>query len=138
MFDHGPIRPGPVGHRNRVVEKSANPVSTLWVVTDVGPVRRKSMHAQARQAGQLSVRLFSLAMCVTAVFLLIGGAASADAPPPPTVEYVVGQGDTLWGIASRYTATGDDVRVTVAQIVETNSLSDSGLVPGQVLRVPES
>lgn len=96
------------------------------------------MQAPVRQRGQLSVRLFLIAMCVTAVFLLIGGAASADAPAPPTVEYVVVQGDTLWAIASRLTPAGDDVRVTVALIMEINSSSGSGLVPGQVLRVPES
>ncbi len=96
------------------------------------------MQTDHKQIGQLSVRLFSLALCVTTVFLLIGGAASADAPPPATVEYVVVKGDTLWAIASRHTADGGDVRLIVDKIMEINATNTSGLVPGQVLQVPES
>ena len=45
---------------------------------------------------QLSVRLAVFIAAVSAVFLLIGGPADAEGPPPPAVEYVVTAGDTLW------------------------------------------
>lgn len=57
-------------------------------------------------------------------------------------EYVtvqVRQGDTLWQIASKATADGDDVRNTVVDIVNANNLAhNEDIYPGQVLNVPVS
>lgn len=96
------------------------------------------MDSTPKKAGQLSVRLLALALSATTAFLLIGGAASADTPPGPTVEYVVAQGDSLWRIASRHVDSGEDVRPMVDRIMELSGLSSSSLVPGQVLRLPEA
>lgn len=88
-------------------------------------------------ASQLSVRLSVLVACVVAVFLLIGGAADAEGPPLPTVEYVVVEGDTLWGIASGVTGPDEDVRNVISDIREASGLRTSVIHPGQILLIPE-
>jgi nucleoid-associated protein YgaU len=85
---------------------------------------------------QLSVQLSVLLATVCVVFLLIGGAADAEAPPGPAVEYVVEQGDTLWAIASDHTAADEDVRPLILAIKERSGITSSELRPGQVLQIP--
>jgi hypothetical protein len=85
---------------------------------------------------QLSVQLSVLLATVCAAFLLIGGAAEAEAPPGPAVEYVVAAGDTLWQIASEHVAAGEDVRVLVDDIKERSGITTSALQVGQVLQIP--
>lgn len=86
---------------------------------------------------QLSVQLSVLLATVCVVFLLIGGAAEAESPPGPTVQYVVEQGDTLWQIAAEHTATGEDVRVVISDIKQRSRLTSSSLQVGQVLQIPQ-
>lgn len=85
---------------------------------------------------RLSVRLSVILTTVCVVFLLIGGAADAEGPPPPTIDYVVDDGDTLWAIASIHTGSGDDIRTTIAAIMELNELEGATIHPGQLLRIP--
>jgi LysM repeat protein len=49
---------------------------------------------------------------------------------------VVKPGDTLWSIASTYTADTGDVQETIDRITESNHLAASTLQPGQHLRIP--
>ena len=84
---------------------------------------------------QLSVRLSVFLTTVCAVFLLIGGAAEADAPLS-TVEYVVDAGDSLWSIAASHADAGDDLRAFIADIKDLSQLSGSTIYPGQVLQLP--
>jgi nucleoid-associated protein YgaU len=86
---------------------------------------------------QLSVRLSVFLAAVCTVFLLIGGAAEAEGPPPPTVEYVVAAGDTLWNVAAAHAAPGVDVRPLISDIKELSGITSSALNPGQVLRIPK-
>jgi len=85
---------------------------------------------------QLSVQLSVLLATVCAVFLLIGGAADAEAPPPPVTSYVVTPGDTLWDIAARHVEAGEDVRVLIHAIRDRSGLDSSLIRPGQVLQIP--
>lgn len=82
-------------------------------------------------------RLVVVAMALLVV--LMPGAwramATADVEGPSTVAVTVQPGDSLWGIASEIDP-GADPRALIAQIRELNGLSQSGLVPGQVLVVP--
>lgn len=87
---------------------------------------------------QLSVRLSMFLVAVAAVFLLIGGAAGADTPPPPSIEYVVKPGDTLWVIASSHVGVGEDVRGMVETIKRSSGIASSTLYPGQVLKIPQT
>lgn len=87
--------------------------------------------------GRLVVTLVLTAMIVAA-FVVLGGAsvATRDAGTPEQVRVIeVEQGQTLWGIASEASGSGD-VREMVYRIRELNSLPDSSLVEGQELAVP--
>jgi len=86
---------------------------------------------------QLSVQLSVLLATVCTVFLLIGGAANAEAPPSPAIEYVVEQGDTLWGIAGEYAGPDADVRPIIDEIMALSGITTSALQPGQVLQIPQ-
>lgn len=82
-------------------------------------------------------RLVILAIALLVV--LLPGAwramATAQVEGPATVAVTVQPGDTLWGIASQVDP-GADPRALIAEIRELNGLTQSGLVPGQVLVVP--
>lgn len=78
-------------------------------------------------------------LLLAAVAAVVGPQAFAggeSAEPVVFDTYTVAQGETLWDIASAYTAVGADVRDTLAEISQLNALSSSGLAVGQQLRVP--
>lgn len=68
-----------------------------------------------------------------------GGEPAAAAPvaaaPRPVLEVVVGERDTLWGIAERRDP-GGDAGALVRRIVALNGLGTTIVQPGQRLRVP--
>lgn len=86
-------------------------------------------------------RLVLLAMFVTvafAVLSLFGGhsAATGEAGEPvETRTVVVGDGDTLWGIAAEAAEPGE-VREMIHYIRELNALPSASLMRGQELAVP--
>ena len=96
-------------------------------------------HSVSRPASvYLRRRLAVFGMAVAVLvggFLSFSGAVGADAPIR-TEAYVVGSGDTLWGLASTRTDAGDDVRLVMADIVDLNGLESTELVVGQRLRLP--
>lgn len=69
-------------------------------------------------------------------FLLLTSGAGAGNEVRPTITHVVASGDTLWSIAARHTAPGEDVRTTVYHIRQINDLEDSLIRAGQQLVVP--
>lgn len=87
---------------------------------------------------QLSVRLSVFLGAILTVFLLIGGAADAEGPPPPTIEYVVSAGDTLWELAATRAGPDMDVRNLIAQIKDLSGIRSSTIYPGQILHIPEA
>lgn len=113
-----------------------------------GASARPSARAAARPtSGSASVRLTRRGRIV-AVLLLLGlllavltvfgshSAATGDAGVPVQTRTVeVGEGDTLWGIASEVAKPGE-VREMVHQIEELNALSGSALSVGQEIAVP--
>ena len=78
-------------------------------------------------------------LAVALMVVLLPGAwramATAQVEGPATVAVTVQPGDTLWGIAAAIDP-GADPRALIAEIRELNAMTQSGLVPGQVLVVP--
>jgi hypothetical protein len=110
-----------------------------------GTTGRMASHATARPAR--SVRLtrrgrFTLvvlfAVLAFAVLTVLGGhsAATGEAGVPvETRTVVVGEGDTLWGIAAEIAEPGE-VREMIHYIRELNALPSVSLMRGQELAVP--
>jgi nucleoid-associated protein YgaU len=80
----------------------------------------------------------------SAIWLAIAGHAQAasyvDAgqrADASVQRVVVGQGQTLWGIATHADPSADP-RVVIAEIIDLNSLSGTAIQVGQVLLVPRS
>ena len=86
------------------------------------------------------VRRRRLALCLLGAGLLAltlvhgagaGPSSGRSSRPVARGTYVVRSGDTLWGIADRY-STGDP-RAMLDRIAKRNGVSSEGLVPGQTL-----
>ena len=75
----------------------------------------------------------ALVLSVPTVSALVGGHAEAGTRPRTTT---VRAGDTLWDIAQRYSAPGEDVRALVYEIAQRNDVSAGSIQPGQSLQIP--
>jgi hypothetical protein len=101
-----------------------------------GPAHRPAPVRLTRRGRVLAVLL--LLGILLAVLTMFGShsAATSDAGVPVQTRTIeVGEGDTLWGIASEVAKPGE-VREMVHQIEELNALSGSGLSVGQEIAVP--
>ncbi len=90
--------------------------------------------------GRIVVVLVFLALLLVSLLALGGCSAASDASDArgeaqPTRTVVVGEGDTLWGIAADVAAPGE-VRTMVHDLHELNALSGPELVEGQRIAVP--
>ena len=87
--------------------------------------------------GRLVVTLLLLGLILGA-FVALGGQSVATGEagaPVPTRTVVVGEGDTLWAIASEVAEDGD-IREVVHEIEQLNSLPGPVLEVGQEIAVP--
>ena len=86
------------------------------------------------------VVLRAAAVLVAGAALLSGGRAVAESPAPAVSvdSYTVGSGETLWSIASAFTAPGEDVRDTVDRLADLNGMTGSSLTAGVQILVPVS
>jgi hypothetical protein len=129
---------------------------STYVITDLRTQSVFSPHAFAPVLGERSPRPGALRltrrgrlvvfvaalMIVLATSVMFGGgsvATSEKGEPSPTEVITVGQGDTLWAIASEIAAdTGErDVRTVMAHIEDLNGLDSTMLQAGQQLRIPQ-
>lgn len=78
-----------------------------------------------------------IAVVVFALSLIFVAGAQAGSQLRETSSHVVGAGETLWDIAAEHTSPGGDVRATLYDIRQMNDLSESMIVIGQELIVPE-
>ena len=98
--------------------------------------------ARSRSALTLTARgrrvLVVVGVAFVLVGVLLGGWAVAGSPPEPIAvdTYTVSSGETLWEIAAAYTAPHEDVRNTVAELVELNGRASASLRAGEQILVP--
>ena len=114
-------------------------MSTLTETRVLQPIEREvraSQHVpdyRLTRRGRLAVLLTGLVVLM-AIGVAFAGVSLASGEPEPTQEIVVAPGDTLWDIASE---RGDgDVRSTMREIQELNSLDTVALSVGERLQVP--
>ena len=50
-------------------------------------------------------------------------------------DYIVGQGDTLWSIATEYKREKQDIREYVYQLAELNNIDNCLIYPGQTIKI---
>jgi hypothetical protein len=101
------------------------------------PTRPASRPVRLTRRGRVVVTLLFLAALMV-VFTVLGGHSAATGEsgvPVKTRTVEVGEGDTLWGIASRVAAPGQ-TREMVHQIEELNALPGPSLAEGQRIAVP--
>ncbi len=109
-------------------------MSTVSIDTGVS---KKPEPLRLTRRGRLVVTLLLLGLML-AMFTVFSGYSAAtgeSGEPLPTRTVVVGEGDTLWAIASEVAEPGE-TREVVHEIQELNSLPGPELVEGQELAVP--
>ena len=104
-----------------------------------GPARRVGGTAPLRltRRGRLTLLAVFLDLALAVMSLLGGHSAATDeaGAPVATRTVVVGEGDTLWGIASEVAEPGG-VREMVHYLQELNALPSPSLALGQKISVP--
>jgi len=116
-------------------------MSSIVLSPGLAPARRVQRSAPAPMRLTRRGRLVLLTLLVAVVFaalMMLGdqSAATGEAGTPVETRLVqVGEGDTLWVIASEVAGSGD-VRQMMHQIEQLNALPSAGLVVGQELAIP--
>lgn len=107
----------------------------------LAPTRRPAVDGTSSVRLTRRGRVVVLALLLGALFValtMLGGHSAAtgeSGAPVETRTVVVGEGDTLWGIASEIAAPGE-VRETIHHIQELNALPSASLMRGQEIAVP--
>jgi len=96
------------------------------------------MRGPSRKKHFTLMPLIAIAGLSLVVTLPALSATQLHAAKPVTYTTVtVKSGDSLWGLASKRTATDGDVQAMVDEIVAVNHLDGTALNPGQHLRIPQ-
>ena len=120
-----------------------SPVGTGTVRPHLRVVR--SAPAPAAEAPLRLTRRGRVVVVVLGLLLALGvstiaARAVADGPVSAGVEvtrHVVLEGETMWGLAQKVAAPGQDVRDVVLELVRLNDLPSAGLMAGQEILLPE-
>lgn len=122
-----------------------NPTRELGTVRDLRPTRpvvpqqQRSVEGDVRltRRGRLVVFIASLLFVLAAgIFLGAQSVATNEAGAPvPTEVVMVGEGETLWGIAAEIADDGE-IRDVMSEIKRLNGLDSAMLSAGQKLRIP--
>src|SRR5262245_35461218 len=121
--------------RRRQTTSPEVPMSSMTITPQVRPARPQ---VRLTRRGRLVVFIASLLLVFGTAFVLLGGASVATGEagePEPTRVVMVGEGETLWDIASSIADEGD-TRDMMERIERLNALDSGMLFAGQRLRVP--
>ena len=83
-------------------------------------------------------RLVALAVGAFAMVLLFfpSGVEAGSSDPTATLDYLVQEGDTLWGIAVTVTPAGGNLRDTIDVIKDANGIDSSIVHAGELIQIP--
>lgn len=84
-----------------------------------------------RFARAIVILVLAVAMSVVG----ITGSVATDTEPGSLTFITVSQGDSLWSLAEVH-SKGQDPRDWIAEVVMTNALESSDLIPGQQIALP--
>jgi LysM repeat protein len=101
----------------------------------VHPARRSTMRIRRARTLRLVLLLVVLAGVLIVAPRAVYTMAHSEAPVP--ASYTVDDGDTLWAIASRFSA-GQDIRKVIYAIQQANHMRSATVQPGQVLLIPQT
>jgi hypothetical protein len=118
------------GVRRPAALPARRPVPAAEVRADAAPLR-------LTRRGRLVVTVLFLGLVLAALTVFGARSAATDEPgvPVKTRTVQVGEGDTLWDIASKTAAPGH-VRDMVLEIEQLNALPGPALREGQRIAVP--
>ncbi|MGZ4428606.1 MAG: LysM peptidoglycan-binding domain-containing protein [Nocardioidaceae bacterium] len=101
------------------------------------PARAASTPVRLTRRGRVVVTVLFLGLLMATLVVFGARSAATGEPGTPVRTHTVqvGEGDTLWEIASRVAAPGQ-TREMVLKIEELNALSSAALREGQRIAVP--
>ncbi len=102
-----------------------------------GVEARGRSRTRLTRRGRILVIVLAAVICSAMAFGWAGAQADAPVAAQPVVVHTVVSGETVWQIAASVTPQGGDVRDTIEQIGQLNSLTSTHIEPGQVLILPK-
>ncbi|HZC73391.1 MAG TPA: LysM peptidoglycan-binding domain-containing protein [Jatrophihabitans sp.] len=130
-----PTVPIPARARPGAPRESGSQLASVTVLHAPSEIRPASPTVRLTRRGVVVLTIAVLALGAALIWLAKLSAPDAGAARPAPHSVTVAPGDTLWSIATRVAPDVDPV-AEVAALQRRNHLTDVGLVPGQVLRVP--
>jgi nucleoid-associated protein YgaU len=148
-FDEQAFEPADLERVAPMSAMTAESPGGTWRGLARGPVTRSSVQlpvdARGRRAQLHLTKRGRWVLSVVATVLAVGtgmagGQAVADGRPqaPDVVSYTVQPGDTLWELASRVGAPGQDIHDVIFNLERLNGLPRAELTAGQQLVLPRS
>lgn len=80
----------------------------------------------------------ALILCISLGFRATAANFTEEKSSPAYLEVVVKSGDTLWDLTETHYQGQEDLRKIIHRIKEINHLKQAEIVPGQLIKIPQS
>lgn len=81
-----------------------------------------------------TVSLMLLLLFISMFFIVVNAKSTST---EILVPIYVSEGDSLWKLADKYCDENKDIRSYIDRIITINNLSDSNIMPGELLMFPQ-
>lgn len=81
-----------------------------------------------------TISLMLLALLISMFFIVVNAKSTSN---EVLIPVYVNQGDSLWMLADKYCDDNKDIRIYIDRIITINKLSDSNIMPGDILMFPQ-